>query len=230
MASERILQQHRDTCCTAAGRCGASRACTCLSTGLWGLASPLSCVLLPAVALRAASQRTLLYVTPPNYTVGSSNHFQINDVAACCSLQAASRRTLPPLIQASLHNFGSSSRLHLNDLAACFSPFCIAGSIKAHFAAFDPSKPLPHFPVAFLGSALSVPQYQRQLLPAQQQQQQGAGAGAIALAAGVARGVADGNATVVVSALIGINMSVSAILPLIVGGTAALPCEHSRDR
>lgn len=166
----------------------------------------------------------------PNYTVGSSNHFQINDVAACCSLQAASRRTLPPLIQASLHNFGSSSRLPLTDLAAYFSPFCIAGSIKAHFAAFDPSKPLPHFPVAFLGSALSVPQYQRQLLPAQQQQQQGAGAGAIALAAGVARGVADGNATVVVSALTGINMSVSAILPLIVGSTAALPCEHSRDR
>lgn len=180
-------------------------------------------------APQAASRLALLYVTCQTILLAAATTFRSMTWlrAVLCRQHQG---TLPPLIQASLHNFGSSSRLPLNDLAAYFSPFCIAGSIKAHFAAFDPSKPLPHFPVAFLGSALSVPQYQRQLLPAQQQQQQGAGAGAIALAAGVARGVADGNATVVVSALIGINMSVSAILPLIVGGTAALPCEHSRDR
>uniref|UniRef100_A0A383WL10 Uncharacterized protein n=1 Tax=Tetradesmus obliquus TaxID=3088 RepID=A0A383WL10_TETOB len=92
----------------------------------------------------------------------------------------------------------------------------LQGSIKAHFAAFDPSKALPHFPVAFLGKALSVPQYQQQQQQ-QQQQQEGAAAGAVGSAtSGTAAAGGDGSAMVVVSALTGINISVG-LLPQLGG-------------
>jgi hypothetical protein len=83
-----------------------------------------------------------------------------------------------------------------------------AGTYKAHFAAFEPSKVYqPSFAVTLLGNTLSVPQYQQQQLPAPQQ---GARPAVDGLAAAAA--AAEETTMVVVNTLTGVNISVRASL------------------